>query len=475
MLRAQEAAKTLEQALKRFRGELTVADAAAKSGLALRDAETGLHELVARYQGHLAATSEGQLVFQFPNGLVKPKSNTPRWLRKLGRAAVGVGRFVVRAWVSIVVIAYAVAFGALMIAMAAKDDGRDGLGDAVEVVFRVVFEALFWTFHPFSPFYRPYEPSWLGQSRRQRRLPKVPFYERVNRFVFGPPPPPEPTAVEVQQGLADEIRRCEGRVGVGDVMRVTGMNRGEADAALSRLLLDYDGEIEVSEDGALIYVFKSLRQTALVEQSPGRQMQPFWRRKAEMLPVTGNPAGSNLLVGAVNGFNLACSGYAVANDLTVERLLWEFNQAMERSAYAPVEVAPPTGTPLLLGWVPFLFSGVLFALPALRSLGRRRQRRRLEAENGRRAVAARVFEQPRAVYGEDELAKLWQAGAGRAPTPQELLASVRSLGGEFDLHEDRPAFRFAELARERKALALARKQANETERSPGDLVFSSDR
>ncbi len=473
LLRAQEAAKTLEKALRGFRGDLTVADAAEKGGLALRDAETGLHELVSRYQGHLGATSKGELLFRFPRGLVKPNSGTPRWLKKVGRAAAGVGRFVVRAWVSVVVVGYALVFGALLIAMALKDDrDGDGVGTAVAVVFRVIAEALFWTFHPFSPFYRHSEPNWLAGGRR-RKQPKIPFYERVNKFVFGPPPTPEPTAQERQSQLAAEIRQQNGRVGVADVMRVTGLSRDEADAVLSRLLLDFDGEIEVTEDGALVYVFKQLRQTAL-ERSETAAPAPFWRTKATASPVTGNPAGSNLLIGGLNAFNILGSGYALANGLTIERLIWQLQTAAEeaRGIY-PID-PPPEGVPLVLGLIPFVFSSALFILPALRSFRARSARRRAEAENGRRAVAAHVLEAGELTYPEAELLATWKRGAGRDPASRELLQAVQSLGGDFDLEGDASVFRFSELAREREALVRARRQALGEERSAGQLVFSSD-
>ena len=67
-----EAAKVLEGALKDPRAPVTVADAAAASGLALRDAERGLNWLTSTYRGHLRVTEEGQLLFLFPYGFTKP-------------------------------------------------------------------------------------------------------------------------------------------------------------------------------------------------------------------------------------------------------------------------------------------------------------------------------------------------------------------------------------------------------------------
>ena len=68
------------------------------------------------------------------------------------------GRFIVRAWVSVVLVGYALAFLALLIALSAKSDRDEGPGEAIGMVLRVIAEALFWTFHPFSPVYLRAEP-----------------------------------------------------------------------------------------------------------------------------------------------------------------------------------------------------------------------------------------------------------------------------------------------------------------------------
>ena len=52
---------------------MTVADASVASGLALRDAEAGLHFLTSEYRGHLRVTEDGDLVHVFPTGFTKPE------------------------------------------------------------------------------------------------------------------------------------------------------------------------------------------------------------------------------------------------------------------------------------------------------------------------------------------------------------------------------------------------------------------
>ena len=65
---AADSAERLRDKLRLFRGDLTVSDASARTGLARRDAEAALFHLSSEYQGHLKATTEGELLFSFPSG-----------------------------------------------------------------------------------------------------------------------------------------------------------------------------------------------------------------------------------------------------------------------------------------------------------------------------------------------------------------------------------------------------------------------
>ena len=198
---------------------LTVADAAAKTGLALRDAESGLKWLSTEFRGQLRVTEGGELVHVFANGFRKPwegRETRRRFARALGQGLMGALRFVVRAWVTIVLVSYAALFVALFLALTFARQGNDNRrgndlpgGELAYALFRVLGDALFWTFHPWSPFsvyggqtvgapgYGATYGNGYGGARRQRpREGKLPLYERVNRFFFGPPAPPERPARE---------------------------------------------------------------------------------------------------------------------------------------------------------------------------------------------------------------------------------------------------------------------------------------
>jgi hypothetical protein len=484
---AGQAATALKTALERDgqkRGhplELTIADASAKSGLALRDAGTALHALLGEYRGHLSVTSEGELLFRFPAGFTKPWKTRTRLAElgnRVGRALLGVGRFVVRAWISVVLVGYALLFLALIVglAFARSGDSRDSRGGGVGlevgyVFFRIVADALFWTFHPFSPFaYVDYGVPAVARPRRKKK-DETPFYDKVNRFFFGPEvPEPDPRAME--RRILAEIRAQKGRIGLADVIRVTGLPRDEADPLMSRLLLDYEGEVEVSEEGGIVYRFEALRKT--VEEGPVDRPRPIWARLKKLVPLTGNTAGTNLVIAGLNGFNLLMSLYALSENLTFEKIGWLFDVAQRH--YPPgARPVSPTGTAVALGVVPLVFSLALFALPLARAALRPFKERRIARENGRRGMLREILEHLGTGEVTDEsLRRAWKEASGVEPDPKELTRQVVALGGDVDYEEGRVRYRFPDFEAEAKALEAERDAAAEGEAKVGDVIFSSE-
>ena len=485
------AAKALEKSLggagQKDRIDLTIADAAAKSGLALRDAERGMHALLSDYRGHLRVTSEGELLFRFPNGLTKPWETRTRLealASRAGRALVGVGRFVVRAWIAVVLIGYAALFLALIIGLTlarssdSKSDRGGGMGlELGAVLFRVIGEALFWTFHPFSPFavgYHGYghDDGGFARARPQRaRENKEPFYNKVNRFFFGPDQPPaDPRAME--KTILAEIRGQKGRIGLADVMRVTGLPRDEADPLMSRLMLDYDGSVEVSDEGGIFYRFESIRKTVVAKEAAEPRPAPAWARLEKLAPLTGNEVGTNLLIVALNGFNIAMSLWAIAKGMTFERIA----MLLRGVRYDALHPLPDTGTAIALGVVPLVFSIALFALPALRALYRPIKQARVARENGRRGLLREILTGiDKREITDASLQNAWKSAAGEAPDEKAITREVVALGGDVEIQDDgRVRYRFPDLEAEAAALKAEREAASEEEARVGKIVFSSE-
>jgi hypothetical protein len=460
---------------------LTVADAAARTGLALRDAENGLNWLSSEFRGQLRVTHDGELVHFFPTGFTKPwetREATRDAIRAVGGALVGAMRFVVRAWVSVVLVSYAAIFLALVIGMTFARQGNDSSsrrgggfpgGALAYGLLRIVGDALFWTFHPWSPFAVGYAGAGWGatpQRRARQDGPKVPLYERVNRFFFGPHAPPEDPR-ENERLIVSAIRAGKGRIGLADVMRVTGLPREKADPMMARLMLDYDGDVDVSEDGGIVYRFAALRKTAsaTVEAEP----PPAWARTKPLPPLTGNPAGTNFAIAAINAFNLFMGLWGIENDMTLERAMHLFDRV-------PHHVVD-TGLPIALGVVPLVFSALLFVLPVARAALRPLRARAAKEEKGRVAVLREVLDRVHAKQPVTDVgvARAWTTATGQPPPEKRLDRELVSLGGDVAIEDSGATrWRFPELETEAAAVEAERDAAAEDEARLGKIVYATD-
>ncbi len=472
------------------RAPLTVADASAQTGLPLRDAESGLKWLSTEYRGQLRVTRDGQLVHVFPQGFTKPWEGADtrrRVFRAFGRGLMGALRFLVRAWVAIVLVGYAAIFVALIIGMAFARQGNDSRrsndlpgGELAYAFFRVLGDALFWTFHPWSPFsvygggwdagygYGGYEGRY---APRRAQGPRVPFYERVNRFFFGPTPPAEDPRENEQRVLA-AIRAGRGRIGLADVMRATGLPREQADPMMARLMLDYEGDVGVSEDGGIFYSFPAIRKTADEAAAAGRVAPPpaAWEGRPKPLPpLTGNSPGANFAIAALNGFNLLMGFWAIQNGLTLERVSHLFDRFPQ-----PI---PDTGLPIALGVVPLVFSALLFLVPIGRAIARPLQRRHEEEEKGRLAVLRSVLDRvsSKQPMTDRVAADAWRVATGHPADSKRLDRELVALGGDVDIAESgETRWRFADLETEASAVEAEREAAADDEARLGEVVFASD-
>lgn len=475
----EAAAAALMRALPEPARPITVADASVAAGLALRDAEAGLQWLTHEYRGHLRVTEDGDLVHLFPTGFTKPWETKERLAvlgERVGGAIVGAGRFLVRAWLLVAMIGYAAIFIALVIALTlarqGSNDRDEGPGLSIlGGLFRLIADALFWTFHPFSPlYYNPYYDE-RPVTRAPRTRDATPFYEKVNRFVFGPPrPKPEPQAQRA--AILRAIRAGKGRIGLGDVMRVTGLPRAEADPLMARLMLDHEGTVEVTDNGGIVYLFTGLRRTAGDE--PEFTDRPAWEKPPGLPPLTGNPTGSNLGIAALNLFNLLGSLFAIGNHLTIANLVTIFTTPHPRGE--PI-VLPTEGLPIALGVVPLVMSLVIFALPLLRGALRAREASQVAEERARLAVLREVVTRAtaREPVEDEALKQIVRVATGHEPSSKDITRRVVELGGDVDVG---PAgevrYRFAELEAEAEALEDERAEAPEEEARLGKVVFTSE-
>ncbi len=436
---AERAKVLMMTALRGRDAKLTRADAVVASGLSDEEAGEALTSLLKEYRSHLSATESGELLYEFDPSF--ERRDALSWRERA--AAVGS-----RLWkgftllfkVAIVttLISYFVAFVAMMVAMIFARNGSSDRDDDGGFGFDGLL--WFWGWDMGSNGY--------GRPRARFARPRrEPLYKRVFAFVFGPPTPAtDPLADEKQ--IVGYIRAQRGRIAAVDLVRLMGWSFPRAEQEVTRLMIDYGGEPEVTEDGVVLYTFKAVRKTA---GGAGEMSSPRWasERLETAAPLTGNEPGTDAMIAAFNGFNLLAPFWIVPAfeaRLHVSLASWHF----------------------LLWDFPLAFSALFFAVPAGRWLKARAEERRRRVRNDRRRLLGRIF-----------------AGAG--PRPREELAptpelgvlldrELVSLGGDIASEPDqrgRVLYTFPRIAEEAAAVARARAAAPSVEQDAGLVVFSS--
>jgi hypothetical protein len=435
-----EARRILLDALKGQGGQLTKADAVAKSGLPVPVAEDALGGLLKEFHSHLAATESGELIYQFDPSFTRRDAVPLREkLAKVGNALWRGFTFLFKISIVTTLVVYFVLFVAMLIAVLfarRSSDDRDSGGGDIDFAW-----PLFWMWG--------WGPSFDGgpYRRRRRRPPDKPLYKKVFEFVFGPGKPPVDPLAEEKETLA-YIRQKNGRIAAVDLVMLMGWDFARAEEEATRLLVNYGGEPEVTDGGVVVYVFKDIRKTAELGQQPEPVVHRAWERLESRPALTGNRTGTNVAISLFNGFNLLAPFWIVP----------AFEAGMRTSF---------PGQEFLLHDYPLLFSSLLFAVPLGRWLAERAREPGRRRRNARRRLLQTVLAKQGQAASVEELAP--EPAAAKALS-QDLVA----LGGDV-VTDDNGQIRYAfpRIAEELADVDKARTQASGRERDPGAIVFSS--
>ncbi len=454
------ARQVLFDALKeRARGQtamvkVTRADAVALTGMPSEQAEPALKSLVGTYRSHMAVTEEGELVYEFDPSLERrDKVPLSERLRAAGQVAWKGFQAFFKIWIVVTLIAYVVAFVAMAISlMVAKqgndrDDRRGGGGGGIPWIW-------FWLMPDLAPpgYYRD------GYGRPIRQAPKSQkrFYNSVFDFVFGPKSAPVDARQEDKQ-LPAFLRANKGRMTATELSALGGTSLAGAEEELTRLMVEYDGEVEVADDGTLLYVFDALMPSADERGVGAAKWAWSWDQPDALPSLTGNSAGANAATAGFAGFNLIAS-------MTI--------------GPAFLEKVHLTGDPLATFFVtlfPLLFSAVFFAVPATRWLVRQRKLKTREKRQLRRALMREIWSAPATPRDPDELATLAAAATGLPqPNARAMVEQLlKELEGDVTTDDNgKSQYVFPRLDEEQRAVQKARAEA--PERRLGEIIFSSD-
>lgn len=407
--------------------ELSITQVSKISGLSFKETELGLNYLLFNYNGYLNVKKNGEIIFVFPEGFKNKKINI---IEKFKDSSINIIKGISRVWISFTLVFYIFLFILVIIFLFfLKNNNKEensGFNSyfLIHSLFRLILDAFYWSFHPFSPFNNNYYKTKENKEIR--------FYEKVNNFFFGPSVK-KIDLEETKKIVINEIINGGGSITIYDIIRVTGMSRKEANSLISNMLISYEGDIFVLKDGTIIYKFLKFSNYSCLENFKEKNI--FCWEKIEKIPyLTNNSFSSNILISSFNFFNFFLSSFVIYNGLTLKKI--NYILTLSFSGYVQILNFNSSEIPILLGWIPFFFSILLFVFPAYRYINSKKINLNIKNKNGQIGILKSIYENLNNYYiSEKKLISEYKKYSGQQLTKQQFIDCLLKYGGEIEISE----------------------------------------
>jgi hypothetical protein len=476
--------------LRQKRGESTVADMIAGTGLPKYQVEQAAKAALDEYAGRLKVTESGELLYYFPDGMRSTLKGAGPALKRFWKsftgAAARVFTFLFKIWIVATLVGYFVLFAALVVlailasvaaSVAGKGDNRDSGRDRGGG-----FGGMFLVMQLFDLILRMwFISSILKDPRKKQRPGGRPFYKSVFGFVFGEGDPNKGWDEEQRRYIVAFLRAHKGVITIEELMALTGRETDAANALMNRLLLEFEGEPGVTDDGTVVYSFPELMRTSTSSQKSPGQVPLLNPASKLVVPFSANKPRTNGWIIFFNAFNLAFGSYFLGISLAQGTAalaksgpyLYSFvGRLLQQAGISPVPVLE-----MVLGIIPVAFSVVFFLVPLVRKIRLGRQNDSLREEMLRRRVMAQVLASPSHVDPRDLRPTSTNMDprdlAGRSRKILDRLAASLKAEPVPVEKEGVFAYRFPELEREVADVEAFRRGIDTKRFEVGKTVFDS--
>ncbi|EOY08246.1 Iron-sulfur cluster biosynthesis family protein isoform 1 [Theobroma cacao] len=382
--------KRTMEAVDALGGRVTIGDVSSKAGLNLNQAQKALQALASDTNGFLEVSDEGDVLYVFPKDYrakLAAKSLRIRFEPWVDKAKAAL-EYLVRVSFGTALIASIVLVYTTIIALITSrsdEDNRGRRGRSYDTGFTFYFSPtdLFWYWDPY--YYR----------RRRLRTDddeKMNFIESVFSFVFGDGDPNQGIEEERWKLIGQYIASNGGVVAAEELapyLDLQTTNGAMSDESyVLPVLLRFDGQPEIDEEGNILYRFPSLQRTASSQRSGRKEyvgrrwsdwvggIEKFFREKKWQFSKTSSSETAMVFgLGGINLFGVIILG------------------AMLKDTAA---VTPSGFIKFVTDIFPLLqiYAGSFFAIPLLRWFIIRQRNTDIEKRNQVREQFARALELP---------------------------------------------------------------------------------
>ncbi|TKY63263.1 hypothetical protein E2542_SST13132 [Spatholobus suberectus] len=369
-------------------GRVTIGDVASRAGLNLNQAQKALQALAADADGFLEVSEEGDVLYVFPKdyrsrlGAKSFKIKAEPFFEK----AKAAGEYLIRvsfgtALIASIVIVYTTII-ALVTSSRSDEDNRGRRGG------RSYDSGVTFYFNPVDLFWY-WDPYYYRRRRLQADDDKMNFIESVFSFVFGDGDPNQGIEEERWKLIGQYISSNGGVVTAEELAPYLDIDSMEGlkddESYILPVLLRFDGQPEVDEEGNILYRFPSLQRTASQKSKRkeyvGRRwadwvgVEKFFKEKKWQFSKTGT--SERAMVIGLGGLNL-------------------FGVIILGTMLKDMAVAPSSFIKFVADIFPLLqiYAGSFFAIPLVRWFFIRKKNADIEKRNKARQQCAQVLELP---------------------------------------------------------------------------------
>ena len=324
-----------------------------------------------------------------------------------------------------------------------------------------------------------------GWSRSQGR----PLHRSVFAYVFGEEDPNKGWDERERQHILSLIRGRQGVLTLEELMAATGKSPAEAQQVLNRIMVEWEAEPSVTENGTLVYLFPELlrsRQEELDREGRHPLLNPERKR---LIPFSSNSQKTDKWITFFNGFNMLFSGYFLYFASIDPRPVYELvrgtrHMKLDFAALyhfvngllgsIGMESAAPA-IAIALGVIPLAFSVLFYLVPLIRRKREQKRNESIKRENLLRKIYLHVFSSPDLV----DLREITPSGSDESPVDGKTfvekaideLAAFKA--GEVEKGDSGYVYRFPEIERELKDVRDFRKTVDLTRYAPGKTVYDT--
>ncbi|OIT03846.1 PREDICTED: uncharacterized protein At5g03900, chloroplastic [Nicotiana attenuata] len=366
---------------------VTVGDVASKAGLQLSQAQKALQALATDTNGFLEVSDEGDVLYVFPKDYrsnLTTKSFRMKVEPFLEKAKLA-GEYLVRvsfgtALIASIVIVYTTIIAILSSRSEEDNRGRRGRSYDSGFTFYLSPTDLFWYWDPY--YYR--------RRRVRKESGGMNFIESVFSFVFGDGDPNQEIEEERWKLVGQYISSNGGVVAAEELapfLDVETPNKTDDESYILPVLLRFDGQPEVDEEGNILYRFPSLQRTAAPQRSGRKeyvgkrwtdwvgQVERFLQEKKWQFSKTSSSEKALVIgLGGLNLFGVIILGTMLKN----------------------MTVSPSSFISFVSEIFPLLqiYAGSFFTIPLIRWFLVRKRNADIERRNQAREQYARALERP---------------------------------------------------------------------------------